>query len=108
VVRDGTLFLRVGTTGGAGPTGGFQAGGPQIPLSAEILYFSPAIADGPAQLIAWDVIQQDAGSGDLTVERHVVASEFGALTPSPATPTTTPSGATPSGATPSGAAASSP
>ncbi len=108
VVRDGTLFLRVGTTGGAGPTGGFQADGPQIPLSAEILYFSPAIADEPAQLIAWDVIEQDAGSGDLTVERHVVASEFGALTPSPATPTTTPSGVTPSGATPSSAAASSP
>jgi predicted phosphodiesterase len=96
-VRDGTLFLRVGTTGGAGPTGGFQGDGQQIPLSAEVLYFSPASSEGPARLIAWDVIEQDAGSGDLTVERHVVASEFGALTPSPAAPTITPSGATPSG-----------
>jgi predicted phosphodiesterase len=87
-VRDGTLFLRVGTTGGAGPTGGFQATGPQIPLSAEVLYFRPASGAEPARLIAWDVIQQDAGSGDLTVERHVVTSEFGALSPSPAATTT--------------------
>jgi predicted phosphodiesterase len=93
-VRDGTLFLRVGTTGGAGPTGGFTAEGPQIPLSAEILYFRPATAQEPARLVAWDVIEQDAGSGDLTVERHVVESEFGALTPSPAAPTSTPSSAT--------------
>jgi predicted MPP superfamily phosphohydrolase len=109
-VLDGTLFLRVGTTGGAGPTGGFQADGPQIPLSAEILYFHPGTAGGPAQLIAWDVIEQDAGSGDLTVERHVLASEFGALTPSPAVPTTTttPSGPAPSSAAPSSAAPSSP
>jgi predicted MPP superfamily phosphohydrolase len=85
-VHDGTLFLRVGTTGGAGPTGGFQAAGPQIPLSAEVLYFRPASGSEPARLIAWDVIQQDTGSGDLTVERHVVTSEFGALTPSPAAP----------------------
>lgn len=88
-VRDGTLFLRVGTTGGAGPTGGFRSDGEQVLLAAEILYFRPATADGPAELIAWDVIQQDTGSGDLTVERHVLASEFGALTPSPATPTGT-------------------
>jgi predicted phosphodiesterase len=87
-VREGTLFLRVGTTGGAGPTGGFQADGEQVPLSAEVLYFRPAAAGEPARLIAWDVIQQDAGTGDLTVERHVVASEFGALTPSPAASTT--------------------
>ena len=92
-IHDGTLFLRVGTTGGAGPTGGFQAEGPQIPLSAEILYFRPAAAGEPARLIAWDVIQQDAGSGDLTVQRHVVTSEFGELTPSPAAPTVTPTAA---------------
>ena len=86
-VRDGTLFLRVATTGGAGPTGGFQANGQQIPLSAEILYFSPAAGDERPTLIAWDVIQQDTGSGDLTVARHVVTSEFGELSPSPAAPT---------------------
>ncbi len=102
VVRDGTLFLRVGTTGGAGPTGGFQSDGPQIPLSAEILTFQPATADAPAELIAWDVIQQDTASGDLTVARHVVASEFGALTPSPAAPTSAPA------STPSSTASSSP
>jgi hypothetical protein len=83
-VRDGTLFLRVGTTGGAGPTGGVRADGPQVPLSAEILYFRLATGGEPARLLAWDVIEQDTGSGNLTVERHVVAREFGALSPSPA------------------------
>ena len=86
-VPDGTLFLRVGTTGGAGPTGGFQADGQQIPLSAEVLYFRPASAGAPPTLLGWDVIQQNTGSGDLTVERHVLAQEFGALTPSPAAAT---------------------
>ena len=89
-VREGTLFLRVATAGGAGPTGGFQADGQQIPLSAEILYFRPPLAGEPAELIAWDVIEQDAGSGDLTVERHVVSQEFGELSPSPP-PSSTPS-----------------
>ena len=82
-VRDGTLFLRVGTTGGAGPSGGFTAGGPQIPLSAEVLYFRPASGGEPPTLLGWDVIEQDTGSGDLTVERHVVTQEFGSLSPSP-------------------------
>jgi predicted phosphodiesterase len=91
-VTDGTLFLQVGTTGGAGPAGGFVADGqPQVPLSAEVLYFRPASGGEPARLLAWDVIEQDAGSGDLTVKRHVVAQEFGTLTPSPpATPTGSP------------------
>ena len=30
------------------------------------------------------MIQQNTGSGNLTVERHVLAQEFGTLTPSPA------------------------
>ena len=94
-VRDGTLFLRVGTTGGAGPTGGFQANGQQVPLSAEILYFRPATVDAPPTLVAWDVIQQDTGSGDLTVARHVVTSEFGELLPSPAATPSASSTATP-------------
>jgi predicted MPP superfamily phosphohydrolase len=90
-VRAGTLFLRVGTTGGAGPTGGFQADGQQVPLSAEVLYLRPASAGEPAALLAWDVIEQDTATGDLTVERHVVAQEFGTLTPSPpASPSTVP------------------
>ena len=90
-VRDGTLFLRVGTTGGAGPTGGFQADGQQIPLSAEVLYFRPASGGEPPTLLAWDVIEQDAGSGDLTVTRHVVTQEFGTISPSPAaSPTASP------------------
>jgi hypothetical protein len=93
-VRDGTLFLRVATTGGAGPTGGFQANGQQVPLSAEILYFRPAAGDESPELVAWDVIQQDTGSGDLTVARHVVTSEFGELSPSPAaTPSASPAAA---------------
>ena len=92
-VRDGTLFLRVGTTGGAGPTGGFQADGPRIPLSAEILYFRPGSGSDPARLIAYDVIQQDAGTGDLTVQRHVVSTDFGVLSPSPAL-SPSPSGST--------------
>jgi predicted phosphodiesterase len=94
-VRDGTLFLRVGTTGGAGPTGGFQGGGQQIPLSAEVLYFRPASGGQPPTLLAWDVIEQDAGSGDLTVTRRVVTQEFGTISPSPAAPSTVPSTSSP-------------
>ncbi|MBI2238454.1 MAG: metallophosphoesterase, partial [Actinobacteria bacterium] len=38
-VVDGTLYLRIGTTGGAGPTAFTAEGG--VPLSVEILYFEP-------------------------------------------------------------------
>ena len=101
-VRDGTLFLRVGTTGGAGPTGGFQANGQQVPLSAEILYFRPGSEGEPARLIAYDVVQQDAGTGDLTVQRHVVTTDFGELSPSPAasSPADAPTTAAPTTAAP--------
>jgi hypothetical protein len=92
---DGTLFLRVGTTGGAGPTSFTEEG--DVPLSAEILYFEPG---DPAALVAWDVIQQLPATGDLTVTRHLAAEEFGPLTPSPAP--TTPATASPTvSATPS-------
>ncbi len=81
-VRNGTLFLRIGTTGGSG-AGIFR--GLDIPFSAEVLYFSR----GPdPELIAYDVIEQLPESGSLTVQRVTVSVEFGdlVLTPTP-TPT---------------------
>ena len=91
-VEHGTLFLRVGTTGGAGPMG-FVAEGKE-PLSAEILYFRPAAGGRRPALVAWDVIEQQPATGNLTVVRHVGANQFGAITPSP--PPTASSSATPS------------
>jgi hypothetical protein len=92
-VRNGTLFLRVGTTGGSG-AGIFR--GLDIPFSAEVLYFSR----GPdPELIAYDVIEQLAESGSLTVQRVTVSVEFGDLVLTP-TPTPTPS-ASPSSLSPS-------
>ena len=75
-VMDGTLFLRTGTTGGSGFTVFTQEGG--IPLSAEILYFEPG---APPALVAFDRITQSPESGNLSVERHLVAQEFGELRP---------------------------
>jgi predicted MPP superfamily phosphohydrolase len=83
-VIDGTLFLRVGSTGGAGANVYTQAGG--VPLSAEILYFSKT---DPPKLVAWDVIEQSPVTGNLTVRRHLVSREFGDLQPSPS-PTSSP------------------
>lgn len=64
-VVEGTILLRVGTTG-AGGLDTFTA--PQaIPLSAQLLYF-----DGdPAELVAWDTVQLDPITQDLTVRRHL-------------------------------------
>ncbi len=78
--EDGTLFLQVGTTGGAGPTGFTPEG--DVPFSAEILYFR-ASADGTNRLIAWDVIQELPATGSFSVRRHVVATDYGSLSPSP-------------------------
>jgi predicted phosphodiesterase len=89
-VRSGTLFLVVGTTGGAGAEVFAQTGG--IPLSAQVLHFLPG---DPARLVAFDVIQQSPETGSLTLERHLVTEEFGNLVPSP--PPTTPT--TPSSST---------
>ena len=85
-VVHGTVALRAGTTGGAGPTG-FTAEG-ALPLSAEILYFEPPAGPEPARLLAWDVVEQFPETGSLTVTRHVVAREFGEpiLTPPPTPP----------------------
>jgi predicted MPP superfamily phosphohydrolase len=86
-VVNGTLFLRVGSTGGAGANVFTQEGG--VPLSAEILYFDRA---GRHELVAYDLIEQSPESGSLVVERHLVAAEFGPLepSPSPTTPTSSP------------------
>jgi predicted phosphodiesterase len=92
-VIDGTLFLRVGTTGGSALTT-FEPD-VNIPLTAEVLYFAPG---SPPTLIAYDVIQQSVKTGSLTVTRHTIADEYGALTPSPV-PTTTSPPATPSAGT---------
>jgi predicted phosphodiesterase len=85
-VVDGTLFLRLGTTGGAGPVTFTPEGG--VPLSAEVLYFAPGDTFHPPQLLAYDLIVQDPQTGSLTVTRHVIQQEFGTLTPSPS-PTAT-------------------
>ena len=77
-VMERTLFLRTGTTGGSGFTVFTQEGG--IPLSAEILYFERGPQPG---LVAFDRITQSPESGNLSVERHLVAEEFGQLRPTP-------------------------
>jgi len=93
-VEDGTLFLQVGTTGGAGPTGFTPEG--NVPFSAEILYFR-ASADGTNRLIAWDVVQELPATGSFSVKRHIVATDYGEISPSPP-PSETPSPTGPSGA----------
>lgn len=78
-VVNGTLFLRIGTTGGSG-AGVFR--GLDTPFSAQVLYFS----GGPERdLLAYDVIEQMPDTGSLTVTRHVISQDFGqlVLTPSP-------------------------
>jgi hypothetical protein len=88
LVANGTLFLRVGTTGGAGPTG-FTAEG-DVPFSAQVLYFRDA-EDGGMGLVAWDVVTQDPETGSLEIVRHLAPADL-VPTPSPATPSpTTPS-----------------
>jgi len=85
--ENGTLFLRVGTTGGAGPTLFTDAGASL--LSAEVLYFRPG---SPPQLVAYDVITQNPESGNLTVTRELVTPET-LVSPSPnssLTPTSSP------------------
>ena len=81
-VLSGTVFMRIGTTGGNG-AGIFR--GLDIPFSAEVLYFSRGPEDG---LVAYDLIEQSPDTGSLVVTRHVVSEDFGELVPTP-TPTTT-------------------
>jgi predicted phosphodiesterase len=91
-VIDGTVFLRVGTTGGAGPTG-FTAED-DVPFSAEVLYLREEA--GEMHLVAWDVVTQFPETGSLEISRHL-ASDVG-VSPSPQTPapTSSPTTATPS------------
>ena len=88
----GTVFLRVGSTGGAGATVFTQQGG--IPLSAEILYFTRS---DPPKLIAYDLIEQSPQSGSFTVKRYLIEDEFGTLVPSPSGPETPSASGSPSG-----------
>jgi predicted phosphodiesterase len=88
-VTNGTLFLRIATTGGSG-AGIFR--GLDVPFTAEVLYFS---READPDLLAYDVVEQDPGSGSLTVQRVTVVEEFGELVPSPSpTGTTGSTGAT--------------
>jgi predicted MPP superfamily phosphohydrolase len=77
----GTLFLRVGSTGGAGAEVFTREGG--VPLEAEVLYFQRG---APPTLVAFDVVRQLPQTGSLTLTRHLVEDEFGPLVPSPTAP----------------------
>ena len=61
------------------PTGFTPEG--DVPVSAEETYFR-ASANGTNRLIAWDVIQELPATGSFSVRRHVVATDYGSLTPS--------------------------
>jgi predicted phosphodiesterase len=87
-VVNGTLYLRVGTTGGSNFATFLPDQG--IPLSAEVLYFEPGAAGARPTLVAYDLIEQSPKTGALTVTRHLIQQEFGTLIPSPS-PTSTPS-----------------
>ncbi len=88
-VEDGTLYLRVGTTGGSNFATFLPDQG--IPLSAEILYLEPGAPGAQPTLVAYDLIEQSPKTGALTVTRHLIQHEFGTLTPSPSpTPATSP------------------
>jgi predicted phosphodiesterase len=72
---DDTLFLRVGSTGGGGLEGLAEG-----TLSAEILYFEGA----PPALIAYDVVDLDPETGNLTVRRNLTTRLIQPVGPSPA------------------------
>ena len=66
-IVDGTLFLRVGSTGGGG-LDTFLVDEP-LPLAAEILYFEGV----PARLVAVDRITLEPTTRELRAERELVA-----------------------------------
>lgn len=84
-VMEGTLYLRIGSTGGAGANVFTQVGG--VPLSAEVLYFSRTT---PRALVAYDLIEQSPETGSLTVRRHLISEDFGTLVPTPPSPSPSP------------------
>ncbi len=64
----GTLYLRIGSTGGAGANAFVSGVG--VPFSAEILHFRPALNGEPPILVAWDLVTQSPATGDITIQRH--------------------------------------
>lgn len=81
VTVDGTLFLRVGSTGGAGVN--MFSGARPVPFSAEVLYLE---SRRRPKLVAYDLVEQEPTTGRLTIQRHLVRDVPG---PSPS-PTTSP------------------
>jgi hypothetical protein len=92
-ITDGTLYLQIGSTGGAGIKVFTNLGGP---LSAEVLYFRPPTSSTPARLIAYDRISQSPETGSLTVQRELVPSDLRPVPPSPSGSTTPTASPTPS------------
>src|SRR5204862_1275591 len=89
-ITDGTLYLQIGSTGGAGIKVFTNLGGR---LSAEVLYFRPPTSRTPPRLIAYDRISQSPENGRLTVQRELVPPDLHPVPPSPsgsATPTASP------------------
>lgn len=76
-VVEGTILLRVGSTG-AGGLDTFTA--PQaVPLSAQLLYFD----SDPVELVAWDVVQLDPITQELSVRRNLPGEDAEELEPAP-------------------------
>jgi predicted phosphodiesterase len=90
---DGTLYLRVGSTGGAGAN--VYVPGHGVPLSAEILHFRPAQNGEPPMLVAWDLVSQSPTTGDITIRRNTVRTGPGGVPVTPVSPAGSP-GTTPS------------
>jgi predicted phosphodiesterase len=85
---DGTLFLRVGSTGGAGAN--VYVAGHGVPLSAEILHFRPAQNGEPPTLVAWDLVSQSPTTGDITIRRNTVRPGPGEIPATPPSSSTSP------------------
>jgi len=85
-IERGTLYLQVGSTGGAGANVYTEEGG--VPLEAQILSFAPG---SPPRLVAYDDVMQSPVTGSLTVTRHLVTEEAGKLVLTPPPPSTSPS-----------------
>jgi len=85
-VERGTLYLQVGSTGGAGANVFTEEGG--VPLEAQILSFTPG---SPPRLVAYDDVVQSPVTGSLTVTRHLVTEDAGKLVLTPPPPTESPS-----------------
>jgi predicted phosphodiesterase len=87
-VVDGTLYLRIGSTGGAGANVFTTEAG--VPLSAEILHFRPAHGGELPALVGWDLVTEAPVTGNLTIERHTVEATAQEPAPGPS-PSASPS-----------------